>query len=237
MFEYQGRFLTNLFRAHILLQPTVQSLLDRTLHHHLLRYVCACVCVIVSARGGKVRYRGECGGGRHHAPGWWKGGSGSMSGIRCIWFQKPCVSKALKRLSPFCFPASVSTCRIAWSLIHYLPKSFLHSLPTSLFSSNNLLSVLARVAPCSAVLKRALPDQLDVTLESSKIVKLTLVWVATTHLVPRKCNQTKIMTFIQTFLAESESASPKATTLYVHNMSLFLVACLINKAKQMAWSD
>ncbi len=37
------------------------------------------------------------------------------------------------------------------------------------------------------------------------------------------------MPFIQTCLAQSESASPKATTLYVYNMSLFLVACLLNR--------
>jgi hypothetical protein len=37
------------------------------------------------------------------------------------------------------------------------------------------------------------------------------------------------MPFIQTCLAQSESASPKATTLYVHNMLLFLVACLLNR--------
>ena len=44
---------------------------------------------------------------------------------------------------------------------------------------------------------------------------------------PKRCKQIKIMPFIQTSLAQSESASPKATTLYVHNMSLFLVACLL----------
>jgi hypothetical protein len=37
------------------------------------------------------------------------------------------------------------------------------------------------------------------------------------------------MPFIQTSLAQSESASPKATTLYVCNLSLFLVACLLNR--------
>jgi hypothetical protein len=37
------------------------------------------------------------------------------------------------------------------------------------------------------------------------------------------------MQFIQIFLAQSESASPEATTLYVYNMSLFLVACLLNR--------
>jgi hypothetical protein len=37
------------------------------------------------------------------------------------------------------------------------------------------------------------------------------------------------MPFIQTCLAQSESASPKATTMYVYNMSLFLVACLLNR--------
>jgi hypothetical protein len=46
---------------------------------------------------------------------------------------------------------------------------------------------------------------------------------------PLKCNQIKIMPFIQTFLAQSESASPKATTLHVYNMSLFLVACLLSR--------
>jgi len=68
-------------------------------------------------------------------------------------------------------------------------------------------------------------DQLDVTLvvtlESSKVVKMALNWVATT--------QRQIMQFIQTSLAPSESASPKATMLHVHNMSLFLVACLLNR--------
>jgi hypothetical protein len=37
------------------------------------------------------------------------------------------------------------------------------------------------------------------------------------------------MPFIQTCLDQSESASPKATTLCVYNMSLFLVACLQNR--------
>ena len=74
-------------------------------------------------------------------------------------------------------------------------------------------------------------DQLDVTLESSKRVKMALTWVAT---IPSDANQIKIMPFIQTSLAQSESASPKTTTLYVYNMSLFLIACL--SAKQMAKS-
>ena len=38
-----------------------------------------------------------------------------------------------------------------------------------------------------------LSDQLDVTLESSKIVKLALTWVATTH---ERCNQINIMPFL-----------------------------------------
>jgi hypothetical protein len=46
---------------------------------------------------------------------------------------------------------------------------------------------------------------------------------------PKRCNQIKIMPFIHTSVAQSESASPKATTLYVYNMSLFLVACLLNR--------
>jgi hypothetical protein len=37
------------------------------------------------------------------------------------------------------------------------------------------------------------------------------------------------MPFIQTCLAQSPSASPKATTLYVYKMSLFLVECLLNR--------
>ena len=39
----------------------------------------------------------------------------------------------------------------------------------------------------------------------------------------------KIMPFIQTSLAQSESARPKATTLYVYTMSLLIVACLLNR--------
>ena len=39
----------------------------------------------------------------------------------------------------------------------------------------------------------------------------------------------RIMPFIQTSLAQSESASPEVTTLYVYNMSLFIVACLLNR--------
>ncbi len=42
------------------------------------------------------------------------------------------------------------------------------------------------------------------------------------------------MPFIQTCSAQSESASPKATTLYVYIMSLFLVACLLNRCKEQA---
>jgi hypothetical protein len=48
---------------------------------------------------------------------------------------------------------------------------------------------------------------------------------------PKWCNQIKIMPFIQTCLAQSQSASPKGTTLYVYNMSLYLVACLLNKCQ------
>jgi hypothetical protein len=51
---------------------------------------------------------------------------------------------------------------------------------------------------------------------------------------PKRCNQIKIMPFIQTGLAQSESASPKATTLYVYNMSLFRVVCLLNRYKEQA---
>jgi hypothetical protein len=49
------------------------------------------------------------------------------------------------------------------------------------------------------------------------------------RVLEKRCNQIKIMPFIQTCLAQSQSASPKATMLYVHNMSLFLVACLLNR--------
>jgi hypothetical protein len=72
-----------------------------------------------------------------------------------------------------------------------------------------------------------LSDQLDVTLESSKIVKLQGSHLGRDD--PKRCNQIKIMPFIQTCLTQSESASPKATTLYVYNVSLFLVACLLNR--------
>jgi hypothetical protein len=37
------------------------------------------------------------------------------------------------------------------------------------------------------------------------------------------------MPFIQTCLAQNESTSPKATTQYVYNMSLFVVDCLLNR--------
>ena len=37
------------------------------------------------------------------------------------------------------------------------------------------------------------------------------------------------MPFIHTSFGEGQSARPKATTLYVYNMSLFLVACLLNR--------
>jgi high-affinity Fe2+/Pb2+ permease len=76
----------------------------------------------------------------------------------------------------------------------------------------------------AALLISELFDQLDVTLESSKIVKLALTWVATTQ-----SDAIKQRSFIQTCLTQSESASPKATTLYVYNMSLFLVACLLDR--------
>ncbi len=43
----------------------------------------------------------------------------------------------------------------------------------------------------------------------------------------------KIMPFIETSLVQSASASPKATTLHVYNMSLFLsVACLFNRCQK-----
>ncbi len=45
---------------------------------------------------------------------------------------------------------------------------------------------------------------------------------------PQWYNQLKIMPFIQTSLGPSESASLKATTLHVHNMSLFLFSCLVS---------
>ena len=48
---------------------------------------------------------------------------------------------------------------------------------------------------------------------------------------PKRCNQIKIMPFIQTSFRASESARPKATALYVYDMSLFLVACLLNRGK------
>ena len=100
-----------------------------------------------------------------------------------------------KKLSPLYFQSFLRvqclTCRMG---------SFpCHSLPTSLLSS--LLPVLARARTCqscdtnarfpraffriealNAVLHVSeLSDQLDVTLENSKIVKLALTWVATTQ--------------------------------------------------------
>jgi hypothetical protein len=72
-----------------------------------------------------------------------------------------------------------------------------------------------------------LSDQLDVTLASSKIVNSRLG-----RDDPNRCNQIKSMPFIHTFLAQSESARPQATTLYVYNMSLFLVACMLNRRQR-----
>jgi len=46
---------------------------------------------------------------------------------------------------------------------------------------------------------------------------------------PKQCDQIKIMPFIRTSLAQSENARPKANALYVYNVSLFLLACLLNK--------
>ena len=48
---------------------------------------------------------------------------------------------------------------------------------------------------------------------------------------PKRCNQIKIMPFIQTCLAQSQSASPKATTLYVEQH--VALSCGLS-AKQMA---
>jgi hypothetical protein len=57
-------------------------------------------------------------------------------------------------------------------------------------------------------------------------VPLPRTWVETT---PKRCHQIKIMPFIQTGVTYSESAHPKTTTRYVYNMSLFLVARLLNR--------
>ena len=47
---------------------------------------------------------------------------------------------------------------------------------------------------------------------------------------PTRCNQIKqFMPFVRSSLAQSKSARPKATALHVYTMSLFLVACLLNK--------
>jgi hypothetical protein len=69
-------------------------------------------------------------------------------------------------------------------------------------------------------------DHLNVTLESSQIVPLPPTWVETT---PKRCHQIKIMPFIQTGLAHTESGIQKTTKRYVYNMSLILVAHLLNR--------
>ena len=109
------------------------------------------------------------------------------------------------------------TCRVASS-----PS---YSLPNSLFSCQSLHAL----APGRAATPRlAFPafsfEALNAVLHLSEL--------SDPHLGrddPKRCNQIKIMPFIQTSLAQSQSASPKATTLYVYNMSLFLVACLLNR--------
>ena len=58
-------------------------------------------------------------------------------------------------------------------------------------------------------------------------IKLALTLVGRDD--PKWCNQIKRMRFIQTCLPQSESASPKDTALYVYNMSLFLVVCVLNR--------
>jgi hypothetical protein len=40
------------------------------------------------------------------------------------------------------------------------------------------------------------------------------------------------MPIIQTSLTQSDSASPEDTTLYVYNMSIFLVTCLLNRCQR-----
>jgi len=69
-------------------------------------------------------------------------------------------------------------------------------------------------------------DHLNVELESSQTVPLPRTWVETTA---KRCHQIKIMPFIRTGVPYSESAHPKTTTRYVYNMSLFLVARLLNR--------
>jgi hypothetical protein len=68
--------------------------------------------------------------------------------------------------------------------------------------------------------------------ELKRVLKDESEWQTGSHLGrddSKQCKQINIMPFIQTSLAESESASPKATTLHVYNVSLFLVACLLNR--------
>jgi hypothetical protein len=116
-------------------------------------------------------------------------------------------------------------------LLSPLPQELAHARTRHSCDENARFSrVLFRNEALNAVLHlREISDQHDVTLESSKIVKLALTWVPTTQSDAIKKN----MPFIQTSLAQSESASPKATTLYVYNMPLFRVAllhaCLLNR--------
>ena len=46
---------------------------------------------------------------------------------------------------------------------------------------------------------------------------------------PKRCNQINIMPFIRTCLPQSQSVSLQAITMYVCNMSLYLVARLLNR--------
>ena len=112
-------------------------------------------------------------------------------------------------------------------LVSVLPDAHWHSHPAELWHHRSLFPrfLLKWSFECSAAIKRAFrPPWCDTwKLKDSQTGCLEGLND------PNQFNQIKIMPFIQTSFTQRQSANPKATTLCVYNMSLFLVDCLINR--------
>jgi hypothetical protein len=128
-------------------------------------------------------------------------------------FKRP-LQSCLRLL--FCECSASHTCRVA-------------SSPLSL--SPNIFVLFSTASACT----RSHPAELRRSLLPRFLLKATEIRAQSqtgSHLGrddPKRCNQIEIMPFVHTSFRESESARPKATALYVYNMLLFLVTCLLNR--------
>ena len=152
-----------------------------------------------------------------------------MQGLQSVCFQRPSNFVFPEAFKKPLFFFSEALKRLTFLRVQCFTRVVWRPLPVTL--SQHLCSLLACQCVHALAPDRAATPTLAFAAISFEIKVNACSKISQTgsHLARddlKRFNQIKIMQFIQTSLAQSESARPKATALYAYKMTLFLVACL-----------